>query len=43
MKLIEINRFKIEDSEELGKPVLKALTRLIDCHLVKTDKPGSNK
>jgi hypothetical protein len=28
---------------KLGKPVLKALTRLIDHHLVKTDKPGSNK
>lgn len=101
MKPIEINRFKIEDSEEMGipvltvywtwlgpgsrtllpkvkdlgfgrnetsvipvradhglrywsrfgkgthiklsKPVLKAIKRLIDCHLVKTDKLRSNK
>ena len=28
---------------KLGKPVLNAIKRLIDCHLVKTDKTGSNK
>jgi len=28
---------------KLGKPVLKAIKLLIDCHLVKISKPGSNK